>query len=124
MFVTSQKKAEAFSKLFGFDPKVAFLSHSTFGQPITSRTKHIRDAVDILKQKKVDFNFLSETSSSTMTLSSMSVRSSSCTGICSVSAKTWARTTSTPETGYKTSPTTGFLCKMHKLFEVRGGTPA
>tara|TARA_Y100001970_G_scaffold81435_1_gene103221 strand:- start:1140 stop:2627 length:1488 start_codon:yes stop_codon:yes gene_type:complete len=44
-------------RLFGFDPKVAFLSHSTFGQPITSRTKHIRDAVDILKQKKVDFNF-------------------------------------------------------------------
>jgi len=44
-------------RLFGFNPKVAFLSHSTFGQPITSRTKHIRDAVDILKQKKVDFKF-------------------------------------------------------------------
>ena len=44
-------------RLFGFDPKIAFLSHSTFGQPITSRTKHIRDAVDILKEKKVDFKF-------------------------------------------------------------------
>ncbi len=44
-------------RLFGFDPKVAFLSHSTFGQPITSRTKHIRDSVDILKTKKVDFKF-------------------------------------------------------------------
>ncbi len=44
-------------RLFGFDPKVAFLSHSTFGQPITSRTKHIREAVEILKQKKVDFKF-------------------------------------------------------------------
>ena len=44
-------------RLFGFDPKIAFLSHSTFGQPITSRTKHIRDAVEILKQKKVDFKF-------------------------------------------------------------------
>ena len=44
-------------RLFGFDPKVAFLSHSTFGQPITSRTKHIRDAVEILKNKKVDFKF-------------------------------------------------------------------
>ena len=44
-------------RLFGFDPKVAFLSHSTFGQPLTSRTKHIRDAVDILKNKKVDFKF-------------------------------------------------------------------
>ncbi len=44
-------------RLFGFDPKVAFVSHSTFGQPVTSRTKHIRKAVDILKDKKVDFEF-------------------------------------------------------------------
>jgi len=44
-------------RLFGFDPKVAFLSHSTFGQPLTSRTKHIRDAVEILKSKEVDFKF-------------------------------------------------------------------
>ncbi len=44
-------------KLFGFNPKIAFLSHSTFGQPITSRTKHIRDAVEILKEKNVDFKF-------------------------------------------------------------------
>ena len=44
-------------RLFGFDPKIAFLSHSTFGQPITSRTKHIRDAVNILKEKNVSFKF-------------------------------------------------------------------
>ena len=44
-------------RLFGFDPKVAFVSHSTFGQPLTSRTKHIRNAVEILKNKKVDFKF-------------------------------------------------------------------
>jgi len=44
-------------RLFGFDPKVAFLSHSTFGQPLTSRTKHIIDAVNILKKKKVNFKF-------------------------------------------------------------------
>ncbi len=44
-------------RLFGFDPKIAFLSHSTFGTPITSRTKHIRDAVEILKEMKVDFKF-------------------------------------------------------------------
>jgi malate dehydrogenase (oxaloacetate-decarboxylating)(NADP+) len=44
-------------RLFGFDPKVAFVSHSTFGQPVTSRTKHIRKAVDILKEKNVDFEF-------------------------------------------------------------------
>ena len=39
------------------DPKVAFLSHSTFGQPTTSRTKHIRDAVEYFKKKKVDFKY-------------------------------------------------------------------
>ena len=45
------------AKLFGFDPKIAFLSHSTFGIPKTQRTKHIRDAVEILQNKKVDFKF-------------------------------------------------------------------
>ena len=44
-------------KLFGFDPKIAFVSHSTFGQPLTSRTRHIKEAVEILKDKKVDFKF-------------------------------------------------------------------
>ena len=44
-------------KLFGFVPKVAFVSHSTFGQPLTSRTKHIKKAVEILKSKNVDFEF-------------------------------------------------------------------
>ncbi len=44
-------------RLFGFDPKVAFVSHSTFGQPSTSRTKHIKNAVEILKERKVDFEF-------------------------------------------------------------------
>jgi malate dehydrogenase (oxaloacetate-decarboxylating)(NADP+) len=45
------------AKLFGFTPKVAFVSHSTFGQPLTSRTKHIKKAVEILKEKDVDFEF-------------------------------------------------------------------
>ena len=44
-------------KMFGFVPKVAFVSHSTFGQPLTSRTKHIKKAVEILKSKNVDFDF-------------------------------------------------------------------
>ena len=44
-------------RLFGFNPKVAFVSHSTFGQPLTNRTKHIKNAVDILKKKNVDFKF-------------------------------------------------------------------
>jgi len=44
-------------RLFGIEPKVAFVSHSTFGQPLTSRTKHIKKAVEILKEKNVDFKF-------------------------------------------------------------------
>ena len=44
-------------KMFGFVQKVAFVSHSTFGQPLTSRTKHIKKAVQILKDKNVDFDF-------------------------------------------------------------------
>ena len=55
--VKVSKSCVRVARLFGFDPKVAFVSHSTFGQPLTSRTKHIRDAVEILKEKKVDFEF-------------------------------------------------------------------
>ena len=44
-------------RLFGFEPRVAFVSHSTFGQPLTSRTKHIKNAVEILKNKNVNFEF-------------------------------------------------------------------
>ena len=45
------------AKLFGFDPKVAFLSHSTFGKPVSKNTKHVRDAIELLKTKNVDFDF-------------------------------------------------------------------
>ena len=45
------------ARLFGFDPKVAFLSHSTFGKPISKNTKHVRDAIELLKKEKVDFDF-------------------------------------------------------------------
>ena len=44
-------------RLFGIEPKIAFLSHSTFGQPATDRTKRLSDAVQILKKAKVDFKF-------------------------------------------------------------------
>ena len=44
-------------RLFGFDPKVAFLYHSTFGEPATERTKRLSDAVEILKKSNVNFKF-------------------------------------------------------------------
>ncbi|MBA1340401.1 MAG: malate dehydrogenase (oxaloacetate-decarboxylating)(NADP+) [Pelagibacterales bacterium] len=45
------------ARLFGFEPKVAFLSHSTFGKPVSKNTKHVRDAIELLKNKEVDFDF-------------------------------------------------------------------
>jgi malate dehydrogenase (oxaloacetate-decarboxylating)(NADP+) len=45
------------ARLFGFEPKVAFLSHSTFGKPVSKNTKHVRDAIELLKKKGVDFDF-------------------------------------------------------------------
>ncbi len=45
------------ARLFGFEPKVAFLSHSTFGKPVSKNTKHVRDAIELLKKEKVDFDF-------------------------------------------------------------------
>ncbi len=51
------KSAARVVRLFGFDPKIAFLSHSTFGEPATDRTKRLSDAVEILKKNKVDFKF-------------------------------------------------------------------
>ena len=51
------KSAARVVRLFGFDPKVAFLSHSTFGEPATERTKRLSDAVEILKKDNVDFKF-------------------------------------------------------------------
>ncbi len=51
------KSAARVVRLFGFDPRVAFLSHSTFGEPATDRTKRLSDAVEILKKDKVDFKF-------------------------------------------------------------------
>ena len=45
------------AEILGFDPKVALLSHSTFGQPETERTKRVRQAVEMLEKRKVDFLF-------------------------------------------------------------------
>ncbi len=55
--VDVSKSCVRVSRLFGFDPKVAFLSHSTFGNPVSKNTKHVRDAIDLLKKENVDFDF-------------------------------------------------------------------
>ncbi len=55
--VNISKSCVRVARLFGFDPKVAFLSHSTFGKPVSKNTKHVRDAIELLKKEKVDFDF-------------------------------------------------------------------
>ncbi len=55
--VNVSKSCVRVARLFGFDPKVAFLSHSTFGKPISKNTKHVRDAIELLKKEKIDFDF-------------------------------------------------------------------
>ncbi|MAW17465.1 MAG: NADP-dependent malic enzyme [Candidatus Pelagibacter sp. TMED272] len=55
--VVVSKSCVRVARLFGFDPKVAFLSHSTFGNPVSKNTKHVRDAINFLKKEKVDFDF-------------------------------------------------------------------
>ena len=55
--VKVSKSCVRVARLFGFDPKVAFLSHSTFGKPISKNTKHVREAIDLLKKENVDFDF-------------------------------------------------------------------
>ena len=55
--VNISKSCVRIARLFGFEPKVAFLSHSTFGKPLSRNTRHVRDAIDKLKNEKVDFDF-------------------------------------------------------------------
>jgi malate dehydrogenase (oxaloacetate-decarboxylating)(NADP+) len=48
------------AKILGFTPRVAFLAHSTFGKPMSERSIHLREARDILENRKVDFEFEGE----------------------------------------------------------------
>ena len=51
--VNISKSCVRIARLFGFEPKVAFLSHSTFGKPLSRNTRHVRDAIEKLKKKKL-----------------------------------------------------------------------
>ena len=46
-----------FTREFGFEPRVAFLSYSTFGNPVGERMQKVRDAVQILDERDVDFEY-------------------------------------------------------------------
>ncbi|WP_439542532.1 NADP-dependent malic enzyme [Hyphomicrobium sp.] len=45
------------ARKFGIEPRVALLAYSTFGQPHSERTAQVREAVRLLEQGDVDFEF-------------------------------------------------------------------
>ena len=49
--------AANFAKTFGFEPRVAFLSYSTFGNPVGERMLKVREAVEILDELEVGFEY-------------------------------------------------------------------
>ena len=42
---------------FGIEPRVALLAYSTFGQPRGERSDQVRDAIHILDERRVDFEY-------------------------------------------------------------------
>jgi malate dehydrogenase (oxaloacetate-decarboxylating)(NADP+) len=42
---------------FGIEPRVALLAYSTFGQPIGERSDQVREAIQILDQRNLDFEY-------------------------------------------------------------------
>jgi len=47
----------SFVREFGFEPRVAMLSYSTFGNPVGERMQKVREAVKILDEREIDFEY-------------------------------------------------------------------
>jgi len=45
------------ARRLGYDPKVAMLAYATFGQPEGERSKKVREAVEILDRRRVEFEY-------------------------------------------------------------------
>ena len=48
------------ARRLGYEPRVAFLAHSTFGYPEGERSTQMREAVEILDKRQVDFEYEGE----------------------------------------------------------------
>ncbi|MEQ8965414.1 MAG: NADP-dependent malic enzyme [Azospirillaceae bacterium] len=55
-------QAVAKARQMGHEPRVALLSFSNFGQPMRERAQHVRDAVKLLDDRGVDFEYDGEMS--------------------------------------------------------------
>ena len=51
------QEAASVARRFGYEPRVAFLSYSTFGYPKGERSEYVRKAVKVLESRNVDFEF-------------------------------------------------------------------
>jgi malate dehydrogenase (oxaloacetate-decarboxylating)(NADP+) len=51
------QEAAGVARRFGYEPRVAFLSYSTFGYPRGERSEYVRNAVKVLDQRHVDFEY-------------------------------------------------------------------
>jgi malate dehydrogenase (oxaloacetate-decarboxylating)(NADP+) len=51
------EEAANVARRFGYEPRVAFLSYSTFGYPRGERAERVREAVGELDRRKVDFEY-------------------------------------------------------------------
>jgi malate dehydrogenase (oxaloacetate-decarboxylating)(NADP+) len=50
-------RAAAWARRMGHEPRVAFLSFSNFGQPMRERAQRVRDAVSLMDEREVDFEY-------------------------------------------------------------------
>ena len=50
-------EAAGVARRLGYEPRVALLAFSTFGHPPGERAEHVQDAVRILDQQRVDFEY-------------------------------------------------------------------
>ena len=51
------QEAAGVARRFGYEPRVAFLSYSTFGYPRGERSEYVRNAVAVLDRRHVDFEY-------------------------------------------------------------------
>jgi malate dehydrogenase (oxaloacetate-decarboxylating)(NADP+) len=51
------EEAAGVARRFGYEPRVAFLSYSTFGYPRGERAEYVRNAVAVLDERNVDFEY-------------------------------------------------------------------
>ena len=53
----AHQSAEVVREVFGIEPRAALLSYSNFGKPFTERSAYIRDAIKILDNREVNFEY-------------------------------------------------------------------